>query len=77
MKKRIVVGQPPNLGGENYLTRKEVAARFGVDPRTIDNWRFKYDMPHYCVGGQVRFKESEVEAWATTMRRGKLVPGMV
>ena len=49
---------------------------FGVDPRTIDNWRRNYDMPHYRMGGQVRFKESEVDAWAQTMRRGKPVPGM-
>ena len=77
MKEKIVIGQPPEHGGEKYLTRKEVAAGFGVDPRTIDNWRVKYEMPHYCVGGQVRFKESQVEAWANTMRRGKLVPGMV
>ena len=77
MKKIVVVGQPPKPGGEKYLTRKEVAARFKVDVRTIDNWRVKYQMPHYCVGGQVRFKESQVEAWAETMRRGKRVPGMV
>jgi len=76
VRKTIVVGQPPKNGGEKYLTRKEVADRFGVDPRTIDNWRRNYDMPHYRMGGQVRFKESEVDAWAQTMRRGKPVPGM-
>jgi excisionase family DNA binding protein len=77
MKKILVVGQPPKPAGEKYLTRKEVAARFNVDVRTIDNWRVKYQMPHYCMGGQVRFVESEVDAWAKTMRRGKPVPGMV
>ena len=77
MKKRAVVGQLPKHGGEEYRTRKEMAAKFGVGVRTIDNWRRNYDMPHYCVGGQVRFKESQVEAWAETMRRGKRVPGMV
>ena len=60
-----------------YLTRKEVAAKFGVGPRTIDNWRKNYSMPYYRMGGQVRFVESEVDAWAKTMRRGKPVPGMV
>ena len=59
------------------LTRKEVAAKFGVAVRTIDNWRHKYDLPHYCMGGQVRFVGSEADAWAKTMRRGRPVPGMV
>ena len=77
MKKTIVVGQPPKPWGEKYLTRKMMASRFEVDVRTIDNWRGNYDMPHYCMGGQVRFVGSEVDAWAKTMRRGKLVPGMV
>ena len=54
-----------------------MAAKFGVGVRTIDNWRRHYDMPHYRVGGKVRLVESEVDAWAKTMRRGKLVPGMV
>jgi hypothetical protein len=77
MKKINNVGQPPRPGGARYLTRKLVAARFEVDVRTIDNWRRNYDMPHYCMGGQVRFVGREVDAWAKTMRRGKLVPGMV
>jgi excisionase family DNA binding protein len=77
MKKIVVVGQPPKPGGEKYLTRKEVAAKFGVAVRTIDNWRHKYDLPHYCMGGQVRFVGSEADAWAKTMRRGRPVPGML
>jgi excisionase family DNA binding protein len=77
MKTSVVVGPPPQQGGVVYLTRKEVAAKFGVGPRTIDNWRKNYSMPYYRMGGQVRFVESEVDAWAKTMRRGKPVPGMV
>jgi excisionase family DNA binding protein len=77
MKKIVVVGQPQKPGGEKYLTRKEVAARFKVDVRTIDNWRVKYQMPHYCVGGQVRFKGSEVDAWMKTRRRGGPLPRVV
>jgi len=76
MKTSVFVGPAPKQGGEKYLTRKEVAAKFGVDPRTIDNWREKYGMPHYRIGGQVRFVESQVDAWSKTMRRGKPVLGM-
>jgi excisionase family DNA binding protein len=75
MKKIFVVSQPPKPAGEKYLTRKEVAARFNVDVRTIDNWRNRYRMPYYCVGGQIRFKPSEVDAWMKTRRRGGPLPG--
>jgi excisionase family DNA binding protein len=75
MKAKTHDGHPPKPAGEKYLTRKEVAARFGVDVRTIDNWRDKYKMPHYCVGGQVRFVGSEVDEWMKTRRRGGPVPG--
>jgi excisionase family DNA binding protein len=70
MKKIIDVGQPPKPGGEELLTRKEVAARFGVDVRTIDNWRRRYRMPHYRIGGQVRFVGSQVDTWMKSWRRG-------
>ena len=70
MKAKTHDGHPPKPAGEKYLTRKEVAARFGVEVRTIDNWRSSYRMPHYHIGGQVRFVGSEVDAWAKTWRRG-------
>ncbi|MBI5385068.1 MAG: helix-turn-helix domain-containing protein [Verrucomicrobia bacterium] len=38
--------------------------------RTIDNWRQKFQMPHYRIGGRIRFLSSEVEAWMKTLRRG-------
>jgi excisionase family DNA binding protein len=77
MKKKTKVGQPPKPAGEKFLTRKEVAARFGVDVRTIDNWRSRYRMTHYRIGGQVRFLGSEVDAWMTAWRRGGPVPGRI
>ena len=75
MKQEINVGQPPTRGGEALLTRKEVAARFEVDVRTIDNWRSRYGMPHYRIGGQVRFVGSEVDGWMKGWRRGGPVAG--
>ena len=77
MKKISNVGQPPKPWGEELLTRKEVAARFGVDIRTIDNWRSRYRMPHYRIGGQVRFVGSEFDAWMKSWRRGGPVLGWV
>jgi excisionase family DNA binding protein len=77
MKKEINVGQPPKPGGEELLARKEVAARFGVEVRTIDNWRSWYRMPHYRIGGQVRFVGSEVDAWMKGWRRRGPVLGTV
>ena len=59
------------------LTRKEVAARFGVDVRAIDNWRSRYRMPHYRIGGQVRFVGREADAWMKGWRRGGPMLGRV
>lgn len=77
MKKSVLVGRPAEQAGKKYKTRKEMADKFEVDVRTIDNWRRNYRMPWLLVGGQVRFKERAVEAWAETSRRGRPVPGMV
>lgn len=64
---RVVVAGP---GDGEYLSRKEVARKFGVTDRTIDNWRKKFGLPHYRLGGRVRFKPSDMDAWMKTFRRG-------
>ena len=57
-------------GNGEFLSRKDMAKKFRVTERTIDNWRKKYGMPHFVVGRGVRFKENDVDAWMKTMRRG-------
>jgi hypothetical protein len=55
--------QPPNNGGEELLTRKEVARRLRVCPTTVDNWRKRYELPTIEKGYRVFFDWEDVKAW--------------
>jgi hypothetical protein len=43
---------------EPILTKKQVAERLGISPRTVNN----LNLPHATVGGQNRYYWSEVSA---------------
>ena len=43
---------------EPYLTKREIATHFGIHPRTVERNKF----PFTRVGGQNRYRLSEVEA---------------
>jgi excisionase family DNA binding protein len=46
------------------LTPDELAKFLNVSPRTIDTWRYQRKGPRAVrVGGVLRFRESDVEAW--------------
>jgi hypothetical protein len=55
--------QPPNNGGEELLTRTEVARRLRVCPSTVDNWRKRYGLPTIEKGYRVFFDWEDVKAW--------------
>lgn len=42
---------------EGWLTKRELARRLGVSPRTV----VRLGLPHMRVGGQNRYRMSEVE----------------
>jgi excisionase family DNA binding protein len=46
------------------LTPDELAEFLNVSPRTIDTWRYQRKGPRAVrVGGVLRFRESDIEAW--------------
>ena len=52
------------------LTQTEVAARFQVRPRTLEQWRYLGQGPTYTkVGRCVRYAEADLEAWVESRRR--------
>jgi hypothetical protein len=55
--------RPPDPGGEELLTKKEVARRLRVCPSTVDNWRKRYGLPTIEKGYRVFFDWEDVRAW--------------
>jgi excisionase family DNA binding protein len=51
----------PTLGGERYLTDKEVSARLKVSRRTLQDYRNEGRIPYYQLGGKVLYKESDIQ----------------
>jgi excisionase family DNA binding protein len=50
---------------EVRLTKRELAARWGVSERSVERWMRERGLPFEkpFEGGMVRFVPSEVEAW--------------
>ena len=51
----------PTLGGERYLTDKEVSARLKVCRRTLQDYRNEGRIPYYQLGGKTLYKESDMQ----------------
>ena len=57
---RLVAGHRPTLGGERFLTDKEVSRRLKVSRRTLQDWRTNGQIAYITLGGKVLYKESEI-----------------
>ena len=45
-----------------FLNQNELAERWGMSPRTLENWRSHGKGPSYVkLGGQVRYKFEEIK----------------
>ena len=51
----------PTLGGERFLTDREVSARLKVSRRTLQDYRNNGVVSYYQLGGKILYKESDVE----------------
>jgi excisionase family DNA binding protein len=54
---------------ERLLTARELADLLGFAPATVVDWAEAGKVPAFKVGGRLRFRLSEVEAWLE--RRGR------
>ena len=57
---------------ERLLTTREVATLIGFSPATVQDWSENDRIPGFRVGGRLRFRASEVEAWLERQRVGSL-----
>ena len=51
----------PTLGGERFLTDKEVAARLKISQRTLHDYRSEGRISYFQLGGKILYAESQVE----------------
>ncbi len=51
----------PTLGGERFLTDREVSARLKVSRRTLQNYRNNGVIAYYQLGGKILYRESDIE----------------
>jgi excisionase family DNA binding protein len=51
----------PTLGGERYLTDKEVSARLKLSRRTLQDYRDLGRIPYCQLGGKILYRESDIE----------------
>jgi excisionase family DNA binding protein len=55
---------------ERLLTSRELADHLGFSPATILDWFERGELPGFRVGGRLRFRLTEVEAWLEAHRGG-------
>ncbi len=57
----LVKNHKPTLGGERYLTDREVAARLRLSRRTLQDYRNEGRIPYYQLGGKLLYRESDIQ----------------
>jgi len=51
----------PTLGGERFLTDKEVSERLKISRRTLQDYRTNGQIPYIQLGGKVLYQESDIQ----------------
>lgn len=58
---KFVANSRPVLGGERFLTDREVSARLKVSRRTLQDYRNEGRIPYIQLGGKILYRESDIE----------------
>ena len=61
----------PLLGGEHYLTDRELAQRLKICRRTLQDYRNNGILPYRQLGGKILYRESDIERVLQRCYRGK------
>ena len=49
------------MGGERYLTDRDLAERLHVSRRTLQQYRHEGILPYFLFGGKTLYRESDVQ----------------
>ncbi|WP_372624706.1 helix-turn-helix transcriptional regulator [Falsiroseomonas sp.] len=56
---------------ETYLDQHQLAARWGVSPRSLERWRWQRVGPVFLkIGSKVRYRERDIAAYEQANLRG-------
>ena len=58
---RTVKNYRPMLGGERFLTDKELCAKLQLSRRTLQDYRNNGIIPYIQLGGKILYRESDIE----------------
>ena len=61
----------PLLGGEHYLTDRELSQRLKISRRTLQDYRNNGILPYRQLGGKILYQESDIERVLQSCYRGK------
>ena len=64
-------GNISNLGGEHYLTDRELSQRLKISRRTLQDYRNNGILPYRQLGGKILYRESDIERVLQSCYRGK------
>jgi len=57
----IVRTSKPKLGGEQYLTDKEISRILKISRRSLQDYRTEGKIPFYRVGGKILYRAGDIE----------------
>jgi predicted DNA-binding transcriptional regulator AlpA len=60
---------------ESLITTRQLADRWCQTPRWVLRMVKDHDLPHYLLGGALRYRGSEVEAWLQQHHAGRAIKG--
>lgn len=58
---RAVMNYRPMLGGERFMTDKELCARLQLSRRTLQDCRNNSVIPYIQLGGKILYRESDIQ----------------
>ena len=61
MADRLAGSYIPPMGGERYLTDRDLAERLHVSRRTLQQYRHEGILPYFLFGGKTLSRESDVQ----------------